>query len=115
MGNLSQLKEMNQLDFNEKGYPMTVRGYASLGFFMSDRDVVNNFKWEQVEGDKFVFGFVPGQHPDYPETEGVVRMKMTLAAENTIEGNALRVKHWIHGDPGGYVPTGLLNTINSTL
>ena len=104
------LLELKVLERHPDGLPKILYERIGLGMLFSERELVLHFKREMVDGG-IVFHVQSIDHPDYPETDEKVRMKIFKRSKIISEGANTRYHELVNTSMGGYVPASLLNML----
>ena len=67
---------MQVLERHEDGLMKLAYSRSKMGFGMPDRDNIFSFSKEVTDDGAFLYKMMTIEHPDYPEAEDVVRMRL---------------------------------------
>lgn len=102
------LKEIIVLERWPDGLPKVLYERIGLGMLFAERELVLSFRREIIDGGQ-IYHVMSIDHPDYPETNEKVRMKIFKRSKLLTQGNNLKIEELVNMSMGGYVPAGLLN------
>ena len=91
---------------------------GSPAFFISDRDIVLNATTKMHPKDKLLrVDFWKTEHDKMPPIEGVVRMPQLKGhwGLRQVDANTTDLTYQVQADPGGSIPTWLVNWVNKKL
>jgi hypothetical protein len=103
--NMVEASLLNKLNDHE----MIYRAEIDAPWPVEDRELVVKFSMNQLSRNEIYFSINSVSY-DYPPTEGVIRVPFSQASWHVEKlGADLQVKYTLSIDPGGYVPSILVN------